>query len=83
VNRLVAVIPAVIVLIVAVSMGSERHCWAIPSGQFLSSQSLVVAARSLRSECSANEVSKNWLTELRRTRFPGVSWCTDQYRLWT
>src|SRR6202040_2702997 len=52
------------VLIVAVSMGSERQLLGYPVWQFLSSRSLVLGAPLLRFECSASEVSNK--------NFPGL-----------
>jgi hypothetical protein len=63
-NRLIAVIPTAIVLIVAVSMGIGAALLGYPSGQFLSSRSLVLGAPLLRFECSASEVSNK--------NFPGL-----------
>jgi hypothetical protein len=65
-NRLVAVIPTAIVLVVAVSMGIGAALlgypvWAIPLIALLGS--LVLGAPLLRFECSASEISnKNFLS---------------------
>jgi hypothetical protein len=78
-NRLIAVIPTAIVLIVAVSMGIGAALlgypvWAIPLIALLGA-----GAPLLRFECSASEVSNknfpvssaNWLAGLWRTPFCG------------
>jgi len=50
-------------------------CSAIPSGQFLSSRSLVLAAPSWRSECSASDYRARFSRELI---FAGLSRCADR-----